>query len=495
MISIFLSHSYKRFIRSVAFGRELTKGIFMALLALMLIAYALIVGFALDGLVTKVFEQPDSLLFVNRLLLYYFVFEFVMRYFMQNVPALDVQPYLHLPIKRTLIAHFLLSKSWLHVFNSIVLLLFTPFAFTVVAGRVGTTYALGWLGSLGILSWVLHYLVIFYKKKLDDSIWGIIALGSAFGSLGAADYFQWFKLSDLSAIVFRASSTIWYVLVAGLILFFFLYRLNFQSFVSSLYGDDWSNKKDSATEWGKYSDWQFLKGFGAYGEWISLEIKLILRNKRPRTFLFLSGFLLLYGLIFYNDGGNSQKMPGFSLFVATFITGAFMINYGQLLFSWQGCHFDFTLTRPISVRHFIESKYWLLSASMLIAFVLSLPYAYFGWKIILVHLAIMLFNMGINVFIMMNIAMWGPKRIDLKNGDIFNYEGIGAAQYVMAFPILLAPYVFYLPFSFLVSSEVGILAVGLVGLTGFALRPYLINLTTKRLENRKYLIAAGFRKE
>jgi hypothetical protein len=172
-----------------------------------------------------------------------------------------------------------------------------------------------------------------------------------------------------------------------------------------------------------------------------------------------------------------------------------MINYGQLLFSWQGCHFDFTLTRPISVRHFIESKYWLLSASMLIAFVLSLPYAYFGWKIILVHLAIMLFNMGINVFIMMNIAMWGPKRIDLKNGDIFNYEGIGAAQYVMAFPILLAPYVFYLPFSFLVSSEVGILAVGSVGLTGFALRPYLINLTTKRLENRKYLIAAGFRKE
>jgi hypothetical protein len=203
----------------------------------------------------------------------------------------------------------------------------------------------------------------------------------------------------------------------------------------------------------------------------------------------------LYGLIFYNDGGNSQKMPGFSLFVATFITGAFMINYGQLLFSWQGSHFDFTLTRPISFRHFIESKYWLLSATMLIAFVLSLPYAYFGWKIILVHLAIMLFNMGINVFIMMNIAMWGPKRIDLKNGDLFNYEGIGAAQYVMAFPILLAPYVFYLPFNFMVSSEVGILAVGLAGLAGLALRPYLINITAKRLENRKYLIAAGFRKE
>jgi hypothetical protein len=495
MTSAFLSHGYLKFTRSPAFSRELAKGIFMGLLALMIVGYSLGLGFALNSIITGYLKQEDSLLFVNKVLLYYFGFEFVMRYFMQNVPALDVQPYLHLPIKRSSIAHYLLSKSVIHVFNSSVFLLFAPFTFTVVAGRWGMSAALSWLGSLIIVSLALHYLIIYYKKKWDDTVTGIVILISVFGLLGAADYYDWFQLSEVSVAIFHRSSTILFVVIFAVALFVILYWLNFRVFVSSMYGDEWSLQKDSATEWGKYSDWQFLNSFGAYGEWISLELKLILRNKRPRTFLFLSGFLLLYGLIFYNDGGNSQKMPGFSLFVATFITGAFMINYGQLLFSWQGSHFDFTLTRPISFRHFIESKYWLLSATMLIAFVLSLPYAYFGWKIILVHLAIMLFNMGINVFIMMNIAMWGPKRIDLKNGDLFNYEGIGAAQYVMAFPILLAPYVFYLPFNFMVSSEVGILAVGLAGLAGLALRPYLINITAKRLENRKYLIAAGFRKE
>lgn len=495
MTSAFLSHGYLKFTRSPAFSRELAKGIFMGLLALMIVGYSLGLGFALNSIITGYLKQEDSLLFVNKVLLYYFGFEFVMRYFMQNVPALDVQPYLHLPIKRSSIANYLLSKSVIHVFNSLVFLLFAPFTFTVVAGRWGMSAALSWLGSLIIVSLVLHYLIIYYKKKWEDTVTGIVILISVFGLLGAADYYNWFQLSEVSVAIFHRSSTILFVVIFAVALLVILYWINFRVFVSSMYGDEWSLQKDSATEWGKYSDWQFLKSFGAYGEWISLELKLILRNKRPRTFLFLSGFLLLYGLIFYNDGGNSQKMPGFSLFVATFITGAFMINYGQLLFSWQGSHFDFTLTRPISFRHFIESKYWLLSATMLIAFVLSLPYAYFGWKIILVHLAIMLFNMGINVFIMMNIAMWGPKRIDLKNGDLFNYEGIGAAQYVMAFPILLAPYVFYLPFNFMVSSEVGILAVGLAGLAGLALRPYLINITAKRLENRKYLIAAGFRKE
>jgi len=106
-----------------------------------------------------------------------------------------------------------------------------------------------------------------------------------------------------------------------------------------------------------------------------------------------------------------------------------------------------------------------------------------------------LFNMGINIFIIMNMAMWGPQKIDLKKGGTFNYEGVGAAQWVMAIPILLAPFVFYLPFKFIFSTEIGILAVGSVGLTGLALRPYLIDLTAKRFENKKYEIAAGFRKE
>jgi hypothetical protein len=188
-------------------------------------------------------------------------------------------------------------------------------------------------------------------------------------------------------------------------------------------------------------------------------------------------------------------MPGFALFVGMFITGAFMINYGQLLYSWQGGHFDFTFTRPISVRQFIESKYWLLCTSTFVAFVLTLPYAYFGWHIILAHLVMMLFNMGINVFIIMNLAMWGPQKIDLKKGSTFNYEGVGAAQWIMAIPILVAPYIIYVPFKFIFSTEVGLLAVGVTGVIGIALRPYLIQLTTQRFTSKKYEIAAGFRKE
>lgn len=495
MTTIFLSHAYKKLTRSSAFSKDLAKGIFMGFLAVMIIGYSLGLGFAMDGLITGYLKQPDSLLFVNKLLLYYFVMEFVMRYFMQNVPALDVQPYLHLPIHRSSIAHYLLTKSLVHVFNSSVFLLFAPFTFKVVAPQWGIGPAIAWLGCLVLLSIALHYLVIFYKKRLDDSIWGIVLFVGVFGLLGASDYYGWFQLSDISRAIFHQSNIIYATLVVSFGLVLIFYWLDYQVLISSMYADDWSSEKDSATEWGKYSDWQFLQGFGTYGEWINLEIKLILRNKRPRTFVMISALLLLYGLIFYKDGGAGQKMPGVALFAGMFITGAFMINYGQLLFSWQGSHFDFTLTRPLSIRQFIESKYWMLSATTLVAFVVSLPYAYFGWRIVFTHLAMMLFNMGVNIFIIMNLAMWGPQKIDLKKGSTFNYEGMGAAQWVMAIPLMLAPFIFYLPFKFIFSTNIGILAVALAGLTGIACRPFLINLTAKRLEQKKYEIAAGFRKE
>jgi hypothetical protein len=65
----------------------------------------------------------------------------------------------------------------------------------------------------------------------------------------------------------------------------------------------------------------------------------------------------------------------------------------------------------------------------------------------------------------------------------------------MAIPLMLAPFIFYLPFKFIFSTQIGIMAVALAGLIGIACRPFLITLTAKRLEQKKYEIAAGFRKE
>jgi hypothetical protein len=493
MIQPLVAHTWKRLFRSVSFGKELATNIFLAFLALMLVGYSLALGFALETIITKGLKQADSMQFLNGLLLYYFGFEFMIRYFMQNLPVFDVQPYLHLPLKRANIVHHLLVRSWVHVLNASVPLLFTPFAFSVVAVRFGNGAAWSWLLTLCAISFCVHYLIVLFKKGLDDTLIGFLILIGIFGFAGAADYYNWFKLSDVSRGIFSyaVSGPYLFLLTAGFLAL--LYGITFQFFLKSLYPEELVSQK--TTTWGAKQDWAFLQNYGLVGEWINLEIKLILRNKRTRNVLFLSAFFLLYGLIFYTRDRYTEGMPGFLLFIGIFITGIFMINYGQFLFSWQGGHFDFNLTRPISLRQYVESKYWLLTSVTVVCFLLSIPYVYFGWKILLIQAAMTLFNLGINIYVIMNMAMWEPKKIDLRKGTTFNYEGVGAAQWIMGIPILVGPYVFYLPFSLAGYPNLGLMAVAFVGLVGIALKPYLLKLTTQRLEAKRYTIAAGFRKD
>lgn len=493
MIQLLIAHTWKRLFRSGSFNKELATNLFLAFLALMLVGYSVALGFALETIITKGLNQPDSFQFLNGLMLYYFGFEFMMRYFMQNLPVLDVQPYLHLPMKRGNMVHYLLVRSWVHVLNTSVPLLFAPFAFSVVAERFGSGAAWTWLLTLCVISFCIHYVIVLFKKGLDDTLIGLLTMIGTFGFLGAADYYNWFKLSEISAALFANAVNGPYLLLITMGLLALLYFVNFRYFLNSLYPEELVIQK--TTTWGRKQDWAFLQNYGLIGEWINLEIKLILRNKRTRNVLFLSSFFLLYGLIFYTQDRYTEGMPGFLLFIGIFITGIFMINYGQFLFSWQGCHFDFNLTRPISLQQYVESKYWLLSGVTVVCFLLSIPYVYFGWKILLIQAAMTLFNLGVNIYVIMNMAMWEPKKIDLSKGTTFNYEGVGAAQWVMGIPILIGPYVFYLPFSLTGYPNLGLLAVAFVGLIGIVLKPYLLRMTTQRLAAKRYSIASGFRKD
>jgi hypothetical protein len=492
MVNLLLSHSWKRFSRSTSFSKDTTTLVFTIILGVMMFIYALALGLTLDMIIVKGLKQSDPISFLNSLLLYYFVFEFIMRYMMQNLPVLDVQPYLHLPIKKAGIVHFLLVRSAVHLLNLMPVILFLPFAIKVIATAYSVSTAIIWVLTLWSTSMIIHYLVVLFKKTLDDNIFGILILLTLIVSLGAADYYGWFKLSDISAAIFNSVLTQPALLIVPVVLVAIVYTACYKFFRQAMYPEEISYQRSNAS--GVTQDLSFLKNFGMIGELINVEVKLILRNKRPKNILFLSAFFLLYGLIFYTNEKYMEGMSGMLLFVGIFVTGIFMINYGQLLFSWQGGHYDFTLTRPVSMRQYVESKYWLLAVVTIVCFILSTPYAYFGIKILFVHLAMMLFNMGVNVFVILNIAMWDPKKVDLRKGVTFNYEGVGAAQWVMSIPILAGPFVFFLPFSLMGQPELGIIAVALAGVVGIIFRNKLIDLTTKRLADRKYKIAAGFRK-
>src|SRR5690606_2253417 len=180
MVSIFLSHSWKKFRRSVSFSRETATTIFLGLIAIMFSGYLLALGFILPKIITNGLNEPDIAAFVNRLFLYYLLFELVLRYLLQNLPVLDAHPSLHLPRKRSTIVHYLLGRSVFSVMNIFVLLLFGPMSIIVIGQEHGALVGFSWIAGLWFLSLTVHFLVVLYKVKLDDTFIGILVVVGVF---------------------------------------------------------------------------------------------------------------------------------------------------------------------------------------------------------------------------------------------------------------------------------------------------------------------------
>lgn len=488
MFKTLLLQNWKEKTRSSIWAKSVVANIFLGFAALMLLSYAVLLGFFLAiGLEDLVDQDPIS--FVQKALLYYFVFEFFMRFFLQNVPVQAIEPYLHLPMKKGRVVHFMLRKSQISVFNLLAILIFTPFAFI----RIGESYGMytgfmWWLMIVGA-SFTVHFKTMYFKKKLNDIPNLFLIMFGAIAVIGGLDYFGIIALSDFSLWFFNWILEMPLLALIFPLSWFLTYRINYGYFVNNTYPEELSTRKSKTQIRG---DFGFLKRFGRIGELIGLELKLILRHKRPRSALIMSGFLLLYGLVFYPQEAY-QEMDWIFLFVGIFVTGIFFINYGQFLLSWESGYFDFVLTRKTSYRQYFEAKYYLFVVASAIAFVCSLAYGFFGLKIIMINLAAFLFNIGVNIPLVMRIAMNGPKKIDLNKGAAFNYEGVGAAQFLIAIPVLLLPYVVYLPFRAIGNDTLGLILVGFVGLVGFLLRDKVIDLLTKSFTKNRHKIAAGFR--
>lgn len=489
MIQELISQIWKQQLRSPVWAKNLIANIFLGLAALMMLFYVLILGLASDKLVREFLPERDPIEFINGLIFYYFLFEFFIRFFLQNVPILQIQPYLHLPIKKSKIIHFMLRKSQLSVFNLLAILLFLPFSILRIASDHGAVSALGWIGTVFGLAVCNHFLTMYVKKKLNDVPNLFIGLLAFFAAVIGLEYFEILSFSSLSSAAFGFVISQSWVVFPVAVLALGLYRINFSFLFNNTYPEELATKKAQGKITG---DFAFLKRFGRIGELIGLELKLILRHKRPRNTLIMSAVLLLYGLIFYTNDAY-QEMQFIFVFAGVFITGIFFINYGQFLLSWESGYFDFILTRKVQFREYIEAKYWLFFAASTIAFVVSLAYGYFGWKILLINLVAYLFNIGFNVFAVMRIAMYSPKKIDLNKGAAFNYEGVGAAQFLIMIPIMILPYVLYAPLLLLGYEDLGLALTGLVGLVGFAFRNKMLNGLTKAFVANRYSTAASFR--
>jgi hypothetical protein len=480
--------------RSTAFAKSALVALFLGFLALLLIGYVLILGLVLKMLIMDIFDTEEPYQHLSGLLVFFFLFEFMYRYFLQKLPVIELERFLHLPIRKSRIIHFLLVRSFVSPLSLMAVLLFTPFAIQEVSVLYGSGAAIRWLFSILLTSWSLHWLMLWFKQRFEDSLIGIGIVFVVMVLGVGSTYYGWFNLGLILKPVFDYALVSPIPMISLLVVCIACYWIAYRFYLDNAYLEDLSREENIQFV---NRDLGIFSRFGLAGELANVEWKLIIRHKKSRTYLMLAGFFLLYGLIFY--GSPQYKVEsGFNhifVFVGSFITGIFMLQYGQLFLSWNSSNFDFFLQKREGINALVHGKYLLFMATSCLCFLLSVPYLYFGWEILLIHLATFLFNMGVIIHLVIYLALWKPKPMDLNKGAMFNYEGVGIAQFLMIIPMMGAPYLVYLPFALLVNQYAGLLALGLVGIAGILAFPYLANVSVSRILNNRYEISSSFRQE
>ena len=492
MTRTLIHHQWKAFWRSKNSGKSITIRVIMALLILYLFANLLLVSFFLDKILLSVFPNADVITAFASCLLYYFLLDVLTRFQMQELPTLSVKPYLNLDIKRRQIINYLSFISLASGFNLAPFILTLPFLIKIVLPQHGFQIFAGLL--IAILGFTIfnHFFSLWLKRKVNLNAWWMLAFLGVIGMLVFLDfYLHLISFSTISTFIFKGIIARPLLAVLPVLLGVAMYFINYFFLKSNLYLDELHS---AAVSNKSFSDFPFLNRFGKLGDLVTNELKLILRNKRPKSAIMMSFFFLFYGLLFYSNPKLGSGY-GAAIFCGMFMTGIFIINYGQFMFSWQSSHFDGILSSRISIDDFFKSKFLLFTIFSTINLILTIPYAYFGWKIILIHFIMYLWNLGVNSLLVLYFANRNYKRIDLTKSASFNWEGVGASQWILSIPLLISPFVIFYPLQWLGYPDAGLAVIGLTGMTFIVTRQFWVNKLVGIFNEKRYTIAEGFRND
>ena len=350
-------------------------------------------GFVGYDILKKQYPEQDPLVMVNSFLLFAITGDLIFRYIMQKLPVMNIKPLLILPIKKSKIVHFFLAKSSFSFFNIMSLFFYIPFAIVLITQGYTTSGVLGWLFTMIILIQSANFLNFLINKNN-------IALGVLATLLLGGYFVQYFDLFNLPGFIGKGFDFVYQnpiTAIVFLMVLVLLYFINYKQLRNEVYLDAIISEETKEVN---TSDLSFTDKLGDLAPFIKNDLRLMWRNKRTKSSIWMLALGLGYGLIFYTNPMYA-KMDVMCVLVGIFSTGTFLINFGQFIPAWDSSYYNMLMSQNFKYERYLKSKFMIMTISVVALFVLGIPYVYFGWKILLVHFACMIYNVGVNSHIIL----------------------------------------------------------------------------------------------
>lgn len=424
------------------------------------------------------------------ILIFILALDFLLRVPFQKTPTQEVKPYLLLPVKRNVLIDFLLIRSGLSLFNLFWLFLFVPFSFITIIKFFGVMGVISYLIGILLLITANNYWYLLCRTLINERIWWVLLPVAFYGGIGCLLFLP----EDSPLFYFMMDLGNGYI--EGNILYFLgtliviagLWLIN-RKIMSGLIYAELAKVEDTQIK--HVSEYKFFERYGEVGEYMRLELKMLMRNRRCKGALrniaiVVTAFSCALSFSSIYDSSNMTS------FICVYNFAVFGMMILAQLMSFEGNYIDGLMSRKESIMSLLKAKYYVYSIGEIIPLLLMIPAIIMDKVTVLGIFAWFFYTIGFIYFCFFQLAVYNKQTIPLNEKVAARQSG-NAIQMLVSFGAFGVPLILYSVMNALLGQTIAyciLLAIGL----GFTLTsPLWIKNVYKRFMKRRYENMEGFR--
>ena len=454
--------------------------------------YLIMFGFLFMGLFREIFPSMEPYHILNKGMLYLLMVDFLMRFTTTKLPVQEIKPFVLLPTGKDRILKSYLLLTGLNGYNLIWMFMLVPFGFGTLFRYFGFAGVMGFLVGYWLLMLLNNYWYVLCRTLINQNILYIFMPIAVYAALLAGllmpetNYIGNFCL-ELGEGFFQWEWPAFLGVIAAIWGMFSLCHIVQKHVVYKEL-----SKTEVVKKLKKVAEYQFLDRFGEVGEYMRLEIKLLTRNKVPRTQFFLGlSIMLFFSIVLaFTDVYDGDFMRYFITVYNFAVLGVMVLSQTM---SYEGNYLDGLMSRKESILNLLRAKYYVQCTMLLVPLLIMTVPIIKGKLSLLSALACFFLASGFTFWVLMQLAVYNKLTINLNTKVTGKNSGGTSFQSLIIMAGFFAPVMVIRPLIALFNETTAMLTILVIGLAFTLTHPLWLRNIYKRFMQRRYENMEGFR--
>ena len=456
------------------------------------VTYLFLFGVLFIPMFKATFPSMEPYHILNKGMLYLLMVDFLMRFTMNKLPVQEIKPFVLLPMGKNRVLRSYLTLTGMSAYNLIWMFMLVPFGFGTLFRYFGFVGVMGFLVGYWLLMLLNNYWYVLCRTLMNQNILYIFMPVAVYAALlvgllvPETNYIGNFCM-ELGEGFFLWE---WSAFVGIIAAIWGMFELCHMVQKRVVYKE--LSKTEVVKKLKRVTEYKFLDRFGEVGEYMRLEIKLLTRNKVPRSqfFLGLSIMLFFSVVLAFTDIYDGDFMRYFICVYNFAILGVLVLSQTM---SFEGNYLDGLMSRKESILNLLRAKYYVQCALLLLPLTIMIIPIVKGKLTLLSALSCFFLTSGFTFWVLMQLAVFNKLTLNLNTKLTGKNSGGTFFQSMIIMAGFFGPILVIRLLTALFSESTSLLTILIVGLVFTLTHPLWMRNIYKRFMKRRYENMEGFR--